>query len=455
MIFQKLSTVLRKWGMTGFIPALARFTMRLWSDSFGPSAEDSYFDLSTTVETVCDTHLKGLTIASVHKSDGSQYSATPLRVFSRAMRSLPKAAQTYNFVDYGCGKGRVLLLAASHGFQDIVGVDFSEELCHVADANLQRYREKTPCTATIEVCHADASDFELPDGNCVMYFFHPFGETVMKEVARSIDKWLRRTEWDAYVVYVNPQWRRCFDEMMTLELCAGSVWTSEWYLTYRANRRMTFKRQVFWKLRKLSILARRQGVVVATKYLVNALRPVDWKILTLSTEVINECAPQPALHSLMIERGTGPLVRGRQASFSREFFLDVEEGQQDCFVATIGEDLVAILWTTKNSRYVILSEGDEEVHSLHVRREFRGRGIARRLVAEASSRLLATECRRVFAVVDAANRASLKTFAACRYSLDGRVFRPLSTVFGRRYQSKTSVRPPLCQEESANLRSQS
>ena len=54
-----------------------------------------------------------------------------LRPFRRLMRtlSLPPGS---GFVDFGCGKGRVLLLAAGFGFARITGVEFAKELCDIA-----------------------------------------------------------------------------------------------------------------------------------------------------------------------------------------------------------------------------------------------------------------------------------------------------------------------------------
>src|ERR1700710_2266387 len=37
-------------------------------------------------------------------------------------------------LDLGCGKGRVLAIAAAYGFKEIIGVDFSPALCEDAEA---------------------------------------------------------------------------------------------------------------------------------------------------------------------------------------------------------------------------------------------------------------------------------------------------------------------------------
>ena len=44
----------------------------------------------------------------------------------------------FTFVDYGLGKGRVLMLATEYPFKRIVGVEFSESLDRTARQNLTK-----------------------------------------------------------------------------------------------------------------------------------------------------------------------------------------------------------------------------------------------------------------------------------------------------------------------------
>lgn len=44
------------------------------------------------------------------------------------------------FIDIGCGEGRVLLMAAEHGFRKIIGIDLAADLCLTARGNVERYR---------------------------------------------------------------------------------------------------------------------------------------------------------------------------------------------------------------------------------------------------------------------------------------------------------------------------
>ncbi|MEP6617568.1 MAG: class I SAM-dependent methyltransferase [Ginsengibacter sp.] len=115
----------------------------------------------------------------------------------------------YHILDFGCGKGRVLAVAAWYGFNKITGIDFSAELCMDAIKNLIPVRHKFPETI-FNVIHANASDHPVDDDTNVFFFFNPFNETVMLAVVKNILSSLKKVPREAYVVYVNPVHKEIF-----------------------------------------------------------------------------------------------------------------------------------------------------------------------------------------------------------------------------------------------------
>jgi SAM-dependent methyltransferase len=77
------------------------------------------------------------------------------------------------FLDYGCGKGRVLLVAARQPYKRVVGVDISPRLCAIAEANLERDRARRRC-GSVEVVAADVTAWEVPDDVTVVFMHNPF-----------------------------------------------------------------------------------------------------------------------------------------------------------------------------------------------------------------------------------------------------------------------------------------
>jgi SAM-dependent methyltransferase len=140
------------------------------------------------------------------------YEATRLRSFRQVMGRLGPNRDNV-FVDFGCGKGRVLLAAAQLGFKRVEGVEFAPELCAIAEQNIAAFRSRQPTTAEFRVVQADAVAYEVPDDADYFYFFNPFGEPVMRETLVNIVRSLESHPRRAFLIYCNPLWRRCIEEI--------------------------------------------------------------------------------------------------------------------------------------------------------------------------------------------------------------------------------------------------
>lgn len=80
---------------------------------------DVGFDLRYGTETIKWVDLASLNISPEGKNHGNPYKATKARPLRKLLRSLdlPKCE---TFVDFGAGKGRVLLIAAQYGFHKCI-----------------------------------------------------------------------------------------------------------------------------------------------------------------------------------------------------------------------------------------------------------------------------------------------------------------------------------------------
>jgi len=102
-------------------------------------------------------------------------------------------------VDFGCGKGGILITLAKYPFGKITGVEISPELVAIARKNMGILKIRN---VTIECC--DAAEFtNLSDYNYI-YFFDPFPCIVMKDVIRNIEKSLAEKPRKITIVYLNP-----------------------------------------------------------------------------------------------------------------------------------------------------------------------------------------------------------------------------------------------------------
>jgi hypothetical protein len=141
------------------------------------------------------------------------YVSSQPSIVRTALQTIPDLADAV-FVDMGCGKGRVLVVASEHPFRRIVGVELSPELCRIARANAARVAAQYPGRTPIEVVESDVLGFELPPGKLVIYIYNSFFPRMMKAVAEKIAH--RISAEPMFVVYYNPASAMAFDRQSEL-----------------------------------------------------------------------------------------------------------------------------------------------------------------------------------------------------------------------------------------------
>ena len=132
------------------------------------------------------------------------YLPSPPRVTQSMLDRVGVQPETTTFVDLGCGKGRVMLLAAQRPFRRVVGIEISSELAATARANVERYCSPPDLLAPIDVVNADVTTVELPEGDILVHLYHPFEtpvtEAVLRRLEASQDRSARRITI-AYLAY--------------------------------------------------------------------------------------------------------------------------------------------------------------------------------------------------------------------------------------------------------------
>jgi SAM-dependent methyltransferase len=115
--------------------------------------------------------------------DAKEYVPTSYVKAWRLLRRARFAPHQDAFVDYGCGMGRVLVLASRYRYAEVIGVEFSAALCQQAEQNLAAAKNRQRC-GSAKVVNADAREFQLPDHATVIFLYNPFrGETLCKVVS--------------------------------------------------------------------------------------------------------------------------------------------------------------------------------------------------------------------------------------------------------------------------------
>ncbi len=131
------------------------------------------------------------------------YEATDYRVLMAGLRRVRSAQRDVVFLDYGCGKGRTLAVAATHPFRRIIGLDLHAGMLATARDNLSRMKRSRRCL-NVELVHSDAMALEVPDDVNVIFLFNPFTLTILEVVTVQIRSSLQRTPRNIKILYLHP-----------------------------------------------------------------------------------------------------------------------------------------------------------------------------------------------------------------------------------------------------------
>jgi hypothetical protein len=162
------------------------------------------FDEQFGTDTARNEKLHGMDIRSANYRHAIYYEPSRAEVLDEAMARLPLRPEECTFVDYGSGKGMVVLRAAAYPFRRAMGVEFARELWETARRNLERHPAALR-KAAVEFVLGDAVEFTPPEGNLVLYFYEPFEAPVTQQVLARIDGFRAGREvWVVYAWSKNP-----------------------------------------------------------------------------------------------------------------------------------------------------------------------------------------------------------------------------------------------------------
>ena len=166
---------------------------------------------------------------------------------THALRSLPLELDRFTFIDLGCGKGRAVMVASELPFPRLIGVEIAPELCEAARANIAL---KPEWASRITILNHDATTVEYPETPLLVFLFHPFLAPVLRRVLANLERQLRRSPREMYLLYArNPRYTKVLERFPFLEEISDtahplSPWdaavdrfglTEERFTLYRAN----------------------------------------------------------------------------------------------------------------------------------------------------------------------------------------------------------------------------
>jgi hypothetical protein len=183
--------------------------------------EAEWFDWRHRVQTFGNVQPGEMLTNSESVAHAVRYEPTTAGAGRQMLRDLPvKDFSRYTFIDFGSGKGKMLLLAAEHPFRNIVGLELASDLHCIAGQNIQHYRNSRQACFNVESVNMDAAEFPFPAEDLVLYFFFPFRRPVMEPLIKRLDLSLDENPRDVIVLYRNPELADILDGTRNLKLHA-------------------------------------------------------------------------------------------------------------------------------------------------------------------------------------------------------------------------------------------
>jgi len=225
-MIDRARSVLKRHGLFGTLGVLVRKAQAVLREHSPERKrhlqEQLDFDRKYGVDTTTKLAVSSLDLEGPNAASAFGYQATGITPFLNLIRAFPISHADFTFVDLGCGKGRPLLLASHFPFRKVVGVEFSSMLAGIARKNVQNYRDPAQKCLDIEVVCQDASQYDPPPGNILIYMYNPFLEGVMLPALDRLHRAaLAGRNRTIEILYVNPTLRHVMDPLPYLKVVSS------------------------------------------------------------------------------------------------------------------------------------------------------------------------------------------------------------------------------------------
>ncbi|WP_316523109.1 RsmD family RNA methyltransferase [Neglectibacter sp. CSJ-5] len=110
-----------------------------------------------------------------------------------------------HLIDYGCGKGRVLIMAALYGCSRITGIELRPDLCQIAKTNVSNVWARNNTNVTIQILEQDAIQYKIDPSINYFFFYNPFHMKVFIYVLKNIQQSVLLSPRNVQLIFFKPQ----------------------------------------------------------------------------------------------------------------------------------------------------------------------------------------------------------------------------------------------------------
>ena len=161
-----------------------------------------------------------------HAIFGSRSQPSTARGVHAILTAQPLDYPNLTFIDVGCGKGRVVLLASLYPFRRVIGVEYGRNLVEAAQANLVRWAHPEQRCRDLSVVWADATIYEFPNEPLLIYLFNPFERPVMDRFVAHLEQSMRDHPRPCTVLYQNPMHVEAWEQSAVFTRGVRTDWSA-------------------------------------------------------------------------------------------------------------------------------------------------------------------------------------------------------------------------------------
>ena len=198
ILFDLLKKILKDINRKGLIDAVKIYLLKI---------DTRIFDYKYNVKTHKDLNLNDLKFDSINKKEAFNYETVAIFSIKKILNNIDINKKDI-FIDFGCGKGRVLLIASKYKFKKIIGVEFSPQLVDIARSNVSICKDYNSFNIDIiKIIKGDVLDYKYNNDETVFYLFNPFSNIILDQLCAQIMKSIHQKPRRVYFIYVNPRFQ--------------------------------------------------------------------------------------------------------------------------------------------------------------------------------------------------------------------------------------------------------
>lgn len=145
---------------------------------------------------------------------GEYYESKPFdhSAIDRVFEEIQTLPCEKSFMDIGCGKGQILLMAVMSEMIKVGGIEWNAEIAEICRNNMSRLG------ISADIVTGDATTYGNIDGYSIFFLYNPFGENGVGKVIHNILESRKRRNRDIFLVYGNPFYHRAVVENKHVQL---------------------------------------------------------------------------------------------------------------------------------------------------------------------------------------------------------------------------------------------